>query len=352
MRAVYGLLGALALACPAGLVQAAGEYPWVVENTPSPVSKAPSFLIVADMEGISGTADINASDPLHPVYFAKGRKLLTDDVNAVIKGLFEGGAAKVSVVDGHGFGNVQIDYLVDQIDPRATVITQKPIDAYADLAVKGKFDGILAVAQHSKSGSGGFAAHMYTIGVEMRLNGYSLDETELMGLVYGDVGIPVIFASGDDVLARELKSMPWLEVVTVMKATSHSTGEVFPVAEVHQKLTLGAKRAAQRLSQAKIMKAVTPLRASLHAFPPANMKWAAEMPDVQYKDETVTFDAPDLKKAIAGLKVWAMAAIFSLYDPQFKAMAAHPEGKKIELAGVEDLTRQWTIAEDAKAGKH
>ena len=75
------------------------------------------------------------------------------------------------------------------------------------------------VGMHAKTGSGGFASHTFTLGIDLLINGQSITETELVALSWGRVGVPVIFASGDDRLAGDLETMPWIEYVTVKEAT-------------------------------------------------------------------------------------------------------------------------------------
>lgn len=49
------------------------------------------LLIAADMEGISGIVNWDQVTPGHAEYMTRGRKLMTDDVNAAIQGAFESG---------------------------------------------------------------------------------------------------------------------------------------------------------------------------------------------------------------------------------------------------------------------
>lgn len=56
------------------------------------------------MEGLSGQDDPYSFLYGHPEY-PRGQRLLIQDVNAVIEGLFAGGAGSVTVADGHGSGN-------------------------------------------------------------------------------------------------------------------------------------------------------------------------------------------------------------------------------------------------------
>ncbi|MBM4187567.1 MAG: hypothetical protein FJ206_09665 [Gemmatimonadetes bacterium] len=73
---------------------------------------------------------------------------------------------------------------------------------------------------HSKTGSRGFAAHTFTLGIAIAFNGRFVTETEIVALSWGRAGTPVIFGSGDDRLAADLATMPWIEFVTVKKATA------------------------------------------------------------------------------------------------------------------------------------
>src|SRR5205085_484738 len=62
-------------------------------------------LVLHDMEGLAGEDDWREFIASYPDLYARGRQLLTDDVNAVIAGLVAGGATSIEVVDGHGSGN-------------------------------------------------------------------------------------------------------------------------------------------------------------------------------------------------------------------------------------------------------
>ncbi|MGW8183783.1 MAG: M55 family metallopeptidase [Burkholderiales bacterium] len=56
-------------------------------------------------------------------YF-EAREWLTNDVNAVIDGLFAGGADAVEVGDAHGSFNPEPDILLDKMDSRARMLYQ------------------------------------------------------------------------------------------------------------------------------------------------------------------------------------------------------------------------------------
>jgi D-amino peptidase len=58
------------------------------------------ILITADMEGITGVTTWDQVTPGHAEY-ERFRKLMTQDINAAIRGACDAGAQEVIVVDGH-----------------------------------------------------------------------------------------------------------------------------------------------------------------------------------------------------------------------------------------------------------
>lgn len=289
-------------ATPAREAPAAPPGPWTLEPAAPAPSDGLSILVLHDMEGLSGEDDWRYFSYSQELY-AAGQELLVADVNAVIDGLFAGGATEVHVVDGHGSGNPEPDIRADLLDPRASqVLRDEPFDTYFDLPESGaSYDAVAVVGMHSKTGSGGFAAHTFTLGIEFQIHGQPITETELVGLSWGRFGVPVIFGSGDDRLAADLATMPWIEFVTVKTATSASTVELRPVEEARADLREGARRAVESLVEARVMKVATPVEATLRAVPPATLAMLEGVPDLDYSDGSVTFVADDLRSAYDGL---------------------------------------------------
>lgn len=259
-------------------------------------------LVYHDMEGLTGQSDPNTFRASHPDRYALGRQYLTGDVNAVVAGLFEGGADEVHIVDGHGSGSPDPDLLLDELDPRAELISRDEVfDAYVDLVEPDVYDAVAVVGMHAKTGSGGFASHTYTLGIGIEMNGASLTETEIVGYSWGRVGVPVIFASGDDRLAADLAGpMPWVRFVTVKTATSASTADPRPVDEARADLTSTATEAMAGWRDARAMRLSEPVRAALHAEPPASLAMMSAVPGVDYREGAVHFTAPDFRAAYDG----------------------------------------------------
>lgn len=259
------------------------------------------ILVYYDMEGISGLNNIRSLSHGNEEY-DKARELLTNDVNAVIEGLFAGGADVVHVVDAHGSGNPEPDILLDQMDSRAELIFRdKPFRPYVDLTEKGVYDAVAVVCMHSKTGGGGFAAHTYTLGMEWILNDMSINETEIIAYSWGQVDVPVIFASGDDKLEEQLEWMDWLEYARVKKTKDAGDAELIPLDEVHGEMRAAAKRAVGNIPDCKATHLTLPIKAQLRAVYPARLNQLEGVPGINYEDQTVLFTAANYQEAYDGI---------------------------------------------------
>ena len=76
------------------------------------------ILIMTNMEGVAGV--LNHDDWVLPGgrFYAKGLRLLTEEVNAALEGFFSAGAEEILVVDGHGAGGIDPETL----DERALLL--------------------------------------------------------------------------------------------------------------------------------------------------------------------------------------------------------------------------------------
>lgn len=374
---VFSLLAALcagALACePAGegardsARPATGEMaaesaprpaePWTPEDVTPNADDGIRVLIIHDMEGLSGQDDPR-SYRFGTEQYPSGQEMLAADVNAVVDGLFAGGATEVMIADGHGSGNSDPDLRTDLLDERATqIIRDEPFDTYFDLPESEEMDAVAVVGMHSKTGSGGFAAHTFTLGIDLLINGQAITETELVALSWGRFGVPVIFASGDDKLRSDLATMPWIEYVTVKDATSADTAVPRPVDEARADLREGARRAVERLAEAKSMRAVLPVRASLHAVPPASLRFLEGIPGLNggngagpaYANDTYSFTASDMREAYDGLVAVVGMARVGYQSLLQEVVAARPEAGEIQSAFSEALWQRW---HDQESGRY
>lgn len=319
--------------CAAGLGVVAAASAIAADNASRAVmSRGPNaqirILVVYDMEGASGVLSGATMDPAKPDSFAIGRASVINDVDAVVTGLFDAGATEVSIKNTHGAGG---DTLVprDRLDQRAKIVTgERTNSAYVmaspDPQQPGgwsvptpQYDAVVTVAMHDKPMSGGFSPHTIGSGISPIFDGRAVTETELVGYNFGTVGIPVIFASGDDRLRSTLaEAMPWLEYVVVKRMTAPN--DVTPLAtdEVRRALHDGAARAVRGLAEPgrmRVMRLPSEFRAGLlPSYPLLLPPGMASLPGIQKRGDTVTFIAKDYRSAFWGMfALQRIAAAFS-----------------------------------------
>ena len=344
--AFFGLLGA----CAQQPQPAAQSEAWTLVDAQPDTSDGLRILVLHDMEGLSGQSDPKTFFFGMPQY-PQGQELLVADINAVIDGLYAGGATAVDVVDGHGSGNPAPDVRRDLLDKRAEqVLRDSAFDAYFDLVTPKAYDAVAVVGMHAKTGSGGFASHTFTLGIDLLINGKAITETELVGLSWGREGIPVIFASGDDRLARDLETMPWIEFVTVKRATAADSAEPRPVDEAHADLRKGAEAAMRKLRSGatKAMRVTTPITATLHTVPPADISVLDSVPGIDYADQRVTFVEQDLHATYRGLVKLVGVATRAYTRVLNEELRARPQGREILDGYSKRLEQRWFDVESGR----
>jgi D-amino peptidase len=301
------------------------------------------------MEGLAGQDDPSTFRFNHPEAYRRGRAMLVADLNAVIGGLFQGGAAKVEVVDAHGSGNAEPDVITEQLDPRARqVFRDQPFRPYVDVVAPDTYDAVVAVAMHAKTGSRGFASHTYTIGMDLLLNGESITESELVAFSWGREGVPMIMVTGDDRLREDLRTLPWIEFVVTKRATAADSAELRPVEEVHREMREAAARAVRRRDSARVVTVTTPVRAALRAVPPADLAILDGVPGITYHDQRVEFTAPDFAAAYDGLTALIRVATHSYSRLATEGLRARPDGARLLLENSDRLFQRWMDVESGR----
>lgn len=178
------------------------------------------FFISADLEGVAGVV---SSEELRPgnAEYEWARRLLTDEVNAAIRGIRRADAgARIVVADGHG-GYRTI--LPAALDPHATLLRGKPRPlAMVDGIRSG--DGVLLIGYHPRAGARGTLSHTFDDAVrDVRCNGRSLGEAGLNAAVLTELGARLLLVSGSDALADEVSELSGA-VRTVIVSTAVSSG--------------------------------------------------------------------------------------------------------------------------------
>jgi D-amino peptidase len=174
------------------------------------MAQGKKIFMITDAEGVAGVCRQDQTDPKD----AEMRQLLTGEINAAVDGLLRGGASEVYVWDGHD-GSQTLSALT--IDPRAKLIMGA---LSSTMLLERKFDAVVFVGQHGRANSpGGVMAHSYnSLGIQnMLMNGKPVGEIETRTALAGWFNTPVIFLSGDQVAAEQLKAVVPNVVTAVVK---------------------------------------------------------------------------------------------------------------------------------------
>jgi hypothetical protein len=98
----------------------------------------------------------------------------------------------------------------------------------------------------------------------------------------------------------------------------------------------------------KAMKLQTPIRAALHAHPPANLAILDSVPGLDYRDNTVTFTAANFRAAYTGLWKFMRIAATGYQSVMVEMLRQQPGGSQIQRAFSEKLMERWLDFESGR----
>ena len=96
------------------------------------------------------------------------------------------------------------------------------------------------------------------------------------------------------------------------------------------------------------MTATAPMRAGLHAVPPASLASLKGIPGITYSEQTVTFTAPDFRSAYDGVIALVGAARGSYSQLLAETVRKHPDGAKIMAEYSDALFMRWMDYESGR----
>ena len=218
------------------------------------------ILISADIEGVAGVFSLEQTRPGNPEY-ERARRGMTEEANAAIRGAFAGGATQVLVNDSHGsFRNL----LVDALDPRAQYVLGKPRYLGMMAGLEQNCHGVMLLGYHSQAQGRGVLAHTMNsfAFARVEINGQALGEAGLYGALAGEMGVPVLFGSGDDQFIAENKArFAGAQWVQTKLAYGHSSGISLSPAEAQAAIAEAAERAVRDAGELTGM--TSPVRSTL-----------------------------------------------------------------------------------------
>jgi len=208
------------------------------------------ILIMTDMEGCAGI--LNFKDWVEPAgrYYEKGRRFLTNETNAAIDGFFTGGATEVVVLDGHGYGGIDPEFL----DERA-LFRHGHSEKVWPWGLDKTFAAIAFTGQHAKAGTP--YSHLthtdWPNVIDYRINDLSVGEYGQLALCAMELGVPTILACGEKALCEEAEALtPGVVTVAVKTGLLPDDGFRNSTMEEYE----AAKLSALHISPSKAMKLI------------------------------------------------------------------------------------------------
>jgi D-amino peptidase len=200
------------------------------------------IFISADMEGICGIVAAQQTDPNDKEY-ARGQKLMTAEVSAVIAGAAAGGATEIVVNDSHASMR---NLLIEELHPAARLITGSPKPLSMMQGINRSFQAVMLVGYHAQAGTGdAILDHTWSGRIaRAAINGLSLGETGLNAALAGYFGAPVCLVTGDRAVTEEAKQLLRdIQVVAVKEAFGRTAAQCLSLQEAYQQLGQAAQRA-------------------------------------------------------------------------------------------------------------
>lgn len=270
------------------------------------------ILIATDMEGITGVTLWDQVTPGH-VEYVRFRRLMTQDVNAAIRGACEAGADEIIVADGHWSAS---NILVEELDPRARLNTGSPSPFSMMQGIDESVDGVMFIGYHARNGTPhAVLDHTWSSKTvaNVWLNDILTGEFGLNGALAGHFGVPVIMASGDQTACGQIvEQLGDLETAVVKQATGRFAAECLTPQVSQELIFMTAARAINRLSEGDVPDPFvldTPVRVTVEFFTSDMADRATRIPFTQRDGTRVSFTAQEMASAYNGFRAMVMLAL-------------------------------------------
>jgi len=269
------------------------------------------ILIAVDMEGITGVTTWDQVTPGHAEY-ARFRRLMTQDVNAAIRGANEAGADEIIVADGHWNGS---NILIEELDPRGRLNTGSPSPFSMMQGIDESVDGVLFVGYHARNGSpNANLDHTWSSRcvANVWINDLLTGEYGLNGAVAGHFGVPVIMVSGDQTAcAQVVETLGDMETAVVKQATGRYAAECLAPVVTQEMIYLAAGRAVTRLIDGDVPDPFVvdlPVRVTVEFFTSDMADRAEKIPFTKREGTRVSMVTKEMAAAYSGFRAMVTMA--------------------------------------------
>ncbi|MBD3345530.1 MAG: peptidase M55 [Chitinivibrionales bacterium] len=237
------------------------------------------ILIIADMEGLGGVVAAEECDETHREYPAFC-EVMTSEVNAAVEGAFAAGATDIVVNDCHNLGR---NIIPEKLHPDVVLARGQPLPVMV-APLDSSFDAQILIGFHGKRGTArSVLDHTLTEKFHLiKINGVEYGEAAMAMAYAGELGIPTVFASGDDKLDAEIKQViPNITTVVVKKTMSRTSALCFSPSQVRSQIRDGVRQALENRTTIKLFTPETPLELEIELFDSGAVDQAVCLPEVQ-----------------------------------------------------------------------
>lgn len=229
----------------------------------NPAVAQKKIYIFTDLEGVSGVYKFAQTREKDTPLNIQACEYFMDDLSQVIRGLRDGGATEILVVDGHGSQCV----IPHEMEPGAKYLTGRPRPANM-WGLDSSFDGLVQFGAHAMMGThDGVLNHTQSSRPENRYwyNGVESGELAQCAAIAGKYGIPTILVTGDEAACRESRKFLGENCVNVAvkRGISREAAILYPFKEARKALYDGAKKAMAALPDCTPYQMELPIRGKL-----------------------------------------------------------------------------------------
>ena len=263
------------------------------------------ILISADIEGVGGVVrgEQSARDSSD---YAYARRLMTAEVNASIRGAFDGGAKEVVVVDAHHIG---LNLINDELDERAKQIIGTPRRLGMMEGVDLGFDAAFFLGYHASAGtSQGIIAHSYRRRVaEIKLNSRKVGEIGFNAALAGHFNVPVLLITGDEAACAEARALlPHIFAVSVKNGLGAYAASCLHPRQAQELIYQSTRKAITRVSLCAPLIVSKPTCLEVRFTTASAVDRCLRLPGIQLLDgTTLRYEAQDVLEAYQVFSVMA-----------------------------------------------
>lgn len=198
------------------------------------------LYLSVDIEGVAGVAAFTEVDMAHPFEYGPFRDQMAAEAEAACAGAFAAGVDAVVVKDAHHTGrNIPPHRLIAPTGKSLELIrgwSGHPLGMVQEIDTS--FGALAFVGFHAAAGSSGNPL-AHTISSRMfarvELNGERASEMLIFGWAAAELGVPLVFVSGDECLCQDaVRLFPGVQTVATLRGIGASVQAIAPVEAVRR----------------------------------------------------------------------------------------------------------------------